>query len=199
MESEISVVEKLSCLNISSGDLDKFEKLFDKDIYRQDILNISEFDPETFLAKFKYFNRLNKVKSNASLYIDVGDGFNEEDKLSIGYVPKKNNILTFDLSNFNKINNVRFDPLEGDFIKAKVNNLNIIDANCDNSINDDYQIFLNLDPNYLLDFKINEKLTIDFDLIFLTKDDISNLLINKNNIITETKQKNKKSRFNFLK
>jgi hypothetical protein len=107
--------------------------------------------------------------------------------------------LTFDLSNFNKINNVRFDPLEGDFIKAKVNNLNIIDANCDNSINDDYQIFLNLDPNYLLDFKINEKLTIDFDLIFLTKDDISNLLINKNNIITETKQKNKKSRFNFLK
>ena len=199
IESEISVVEKLSCLNISSGDLDKFEKLFDKDIYRQDILNISEFDPETFLAKFKYFNRLNKVKSNASLYIDVGDGFNEEDKLSIGYVPKKNNILTFDLSNFNKINNVRFDPLEGDFIKAKVNNLNIIDANCDNSINDDYQIFLNLDPNYLLDFKINEKLTIDFDLIFLTKDDISNLLINKNNIITETKQKNKKSRFNFLK
>ena len=144
IESEISVVEKLSCLNISSGDLDKFEKLFDKDIYRQDILNISEFDPETFLAKFKYFNRLNKVKSNASLYIDVGDGFNEEDKLSIGYVPKKNNILTFDLSNFNKINNVRFDPLEGDFIKAKVNNLNIIDANCDNSINDDYQIFLNL-------------------------------------------------------
>lgn len=199
IESEISVVEKLSCLNISSGDLDKFEKLFDKDIYRQDILNISEFDPETFLAKFKYFNRLNKVKSNASLYIDVGDGFNEEDKLSIGYVPKKNNILTFDLSNFNKIYNVRFDPLEGDFIKAKVNNLNIIDANCDNSINDDYQIFLNLDPNYLLDFKINEKLTIDFDLIFLTKDDISNLLINKNNIITETKQKNKKSRFNFLK
>ena len=186
-------------LNISSGDLDKFEKLFDKDIYRQDILNISEFDPETFLAKFKYFNRLNKVKSDASLYIDVGDGFNEEDKLSIGYVPKKNNILTFDLSNFNKINNVRFDPLEGDFIKAKVNNLNIIDANCDNSINDDYQIFLNLDPYYLLDFKINEKLTIDFDLIFLTKDDISNLLINKNNIITETKQKNKKSRFNFLK
>ena len=29
IESEISVVEKLSCLNISSGDLDKFEKLFD--------------------------------------------------------------------------------------------------------------------------------------------------------------------------
>ena len=199
IESEISVIDKLSSLDISSGDLDKFEELFDKDIYRQDILNISEFDSETFLAKFKYFNRLNKVKSNASLYIDLGNGFNEEDKISIDYVPKRNNVLTFDLSNFNKINNLRFDPLEGDFIKAKINNVNIIYANCDNSINDDYQIFLNLDPNYLLDFKINGKLTIDFDLIFLTKYDISNLLINKNNIITETKQKNKKSRFNFLK
>ena len=47
---------------------------------------------------------------------------------------------------------------------------------------------------------------IDFDLEFLTKAELADFfalkersIIEKKNIITETKQKNKKSRFNFLK
>ena len=142
---------------------------------------------------------MNKVSSTASLYIDLGNGFNEADKISLDYMPKENNKLTFDLSDFSKIQALRFDPLEGDFIKAKINNLNVSDANCDNSIDDDYQLFSNLDPNYILNCEMQDELTVDFDLIFLNKQDIANLLINKNNIINESSQKPKKGRFNFLK
>jgi hypothetical protein len=114
--------------------------------------------------------------------------------------------LNFDLSKFKGINNLRFDPVEGEFIKSRINNVEVIDANCDNSINDDYQFFLTLDPNYIINVPLNDKLMIDFDLDFLTNDDLANFfvkkeisIIEKNNIINELNQKTKKGRFNFLK
>lgn len=202
VDDEILFVEKLqsSIRIIGENDIDSFIQLFpDKNVYREDILSLSKFDSQTFLAKFKYFNRMNKVNSTASLYIDLGNGFSEENKISLDYMPKENNKLTFDLSNISDIRSLRFDPLEGDFIKAKINNLNVSDANCDNSLDEDYQIFSNLDPNYILNCEMQDELTIDFDLIFLNKQDIANLLIDKNNIINESNQKPKKGRFNFLK
>lgn len=203
IDDEILIINKLknSINQVSSLDLDNFRKIFPKYevFYRQDCLDLDKLDCEIFLAKYKYFNRLSKVKSKASLYVDTGNGFNEEDKITFEYSPSKNNVLTFDLSNFSSINQLRFDPLEGDFIKAKINNINIAQANCDNSINDEFQIFTNLDPNYILDCEIKDKLTIDFDLIILNKQDMANLLADKNKIINEINQTNKKSRFNFLK
>ena len=199
INTEKRIIERLSSVSINSTDLDSFNELFeDKDIYVRDILDLSKLDSETFLAKYKYFYRLNKVKAHASLYVDIGNGFNENDKVSVEYVPCSNNKLTFDLSGFSDIVSLRFDPLEGDFIKAKVNNISIKDANCENSINEQYQLFTNLDPNYILDCKITDELIIDFDLIFLNKGDIANLLINKNNINNETNQKAKKGRFKFF-
>ena len=123
------------------------------------------------------------------------------------YVPKiRNNVLTFDLSAFDNIVNIRFDPLEGAFIKSKVNNIKVLQANCVNSINDEFQIFSTLDPNYILNCNVNDELTIDFDLHFMNNDEIAGLfnlkdsIINeKNNIINEINKDTKKSRFNFLK
>lgn len=199
INAEIQIIDKLSSFNIKSNDLDKFSSLFkDKLLFEEDILNLSKWDSKTFLAKYKYFNRLNKVKSQASLYIDIGNGFNEQDKILIEYVPALNNRLVFDLSNFSNILNLRFDPLEGDFIKSKLNNINITGANCDNSISDEYQLFTNLDPYYIFEAKFDDKLTIDFDLIFLNKNDIVNLLNEKINKSNEINQKTKKSRFKFL-
>ena len=129
-------------------------------------------------------------------------------KINVSYSPKmKNNRLNFDLSDYSNISSIRFDPLEGDFIKSRINNIKVIDSNSNNSINDDYQYFLTLDPNFILDVDLNDdKLMIDFDLEFLTKAELADFfalkersIIEKKNIITETKQKNKKSRFNFLK
>ena len=207
---EIAVISKLreSAYNISAKDLDYFKQLFpDYEVfYRKDCLDLNNFDSETFLAKYKYFNRLNKIKSTASLYIDNGNGFNEDSKISIDYIPKKNNKLSFDLSGFSNIVSIRFDPLEGSFIKSKINNIAVTDANCDNSINDDYQIFLNLDPNYIFSADLNGELIIDFDLEFINDDELASLFVEKNaiiaeknNIINEINHKDKKGRFNFFK
>lgn len=207
---EIAVISKLreSVYNISAKDLDYFKQLFpDYEVfYRKDCLDLNNFDSETFLAKYKYFNRLNKIKSTASLYIDNGNGFNEDSKISVDYIPQKNNKLSFDLTKFSNIVSIRFDPLEGSFIKSKINNIAVTDANCDNSFNDDYQIFLNLDPNYIFSADLNGELIIDFDLEFINDDELASLFVEKNaiiaeknNIINEINHKDKKGRFNFFK
>ncbi|WP_296887527.1 glycosyltransferase family 2 protein [uncultured Methanobrevibacter sp.] len=207
---EVAVISKLreSVHDISAKDLDYFKQLFpDYEVfYRKDCLDLNNFDSETFLAKYKYFNKLNKIKSTASLYIDKGNGFNEDSKISVDYIPQKNNKLSFDLTKFSNIVSIRFDPLEGSFIKSKINNITVTDANCDNSINDDYQIFLNLDPNYIFNADLNEELIIDFDLEFINDDELASLFVEKNaiiaeknNIINEINHKDKKGRFNFFK
>lgn len=208
---EINFVEKLqeSTNEIKQSDVEKFIELFpDWNFYKEDILNINNYDSETFLAKYKYYDKkLAKVRLIAGLYIDEGDGFREDCKIDVLYIPKlKNNQLTFDLSNYPNISGLRFDPLEGEFIKARINNIDVIGANCDNSINDDYQYFLTLDPNFVLDGEFGDKLMIDFDLEFLTNDELAGFfhqkeisIIEKNNIINEFNQKHKKGRFNFLK
>ena len=207
---EIAVISKLKecAYKISAKDLDYFKRLFpDYEVfYRKDCLDLNNFDSETFLAKYKYFNRLNKINSTASLYIDKGNGFNEDSKISVDYIPQKNNKLSFDLTKFSNIVSIRFDPLEGSFIKSKINNIAVTDANCDNSINDDYQIFLNLDPNYIFSADLNGELIIDFDLEFINDDELASLFVEKNaiiaeknNIINEINHKDKKGRFNFFK
>lgn len=202
VDDEISVIDKLkkSIGKVNSSDLDNFRDLFpDYEVfYSQDCLNLDKYDSETFLAKYKYFNRLSKVKSQASIYVDEGNGFNEDSKISLQYIPHKNNNLTFDLSSFSNIVNLRFDPLEGSFIKSKINNLNVLDANCDNSIDDGYQIFLNLDPNYIIDINVDSTLTIDFDLEFISNNEIAVFFAEKNNIINELNNKSKQKRFKFL-
>lgn len=202
---EIKIINKLKSVIIpfNKTDIDKFKKLFpDKLSYEKDILDLDNYDSETFLAKYKYFNRLNKVNSKASLYVDVGSGFNEENKVAIDYSPLKSNNLEFNLEKFDNIASLRFDPLEGSFIKCRItNNLPIASSNCDNSIEDDYQIFTNLDPYYILDadFSNISSIQINFDLEILTNDDIANLFRQKDNIINDLQVKPKKRKFNFFK
>ncbi|WP_407415592.1 glycosyltransferase family 2 protein [Methanobrevibacter sp.] len=208
---ELTFVEKLQKVSkkIKQSDVEKFVFLFPEwNFYKEDILNLDNYDSETFLAKYKYYKRLPKVKSIAGLYVDEGNGFSEDCRIDVVYVPKlKNNQLTFDLRGYSNISGIRFDPLEGEFIKSRINNIKVIDANCDNSINDDYQYFLTLDPNFVLDgeFK-DDKLMIDFDLEFITNEELASLFVEKNaiiaeknNIINEINHKDKKHRFNFFK
>ena len=209
---EIAVISKLRecAYKISAEDLDYFRNLFPdyKVYYKEDCLNLNNFDSETFLAKYKYYNkRLAKVKLIAGLYIDIGNGFSEDLRIDVDYVPKiRNNQLTFDLSDYSNISGIRFDPLEGEFIKSKINNIKVLEANSNNQINEDYQYFLTLDPYFILDGEFGDKLMIDFDLEFLTNDELAShfhqkeiSIIEKNNIINEFNQKHKKGRFNFFK
>ena len=204
LADELKIINKLKSVIIplKKGDIDRFKQLFpDKLSYEKDILDLDKYDAETFLAKYKYFNRLNKVNSQASLYVDTGKGFNESDKVAIDYSPLKKNNLEFSLENFGNISKLRFDPLEGSFIKCRItNNLPISDANCDNSVDDDYQIFTNLDPCYVLDADFSDisSIQINFDLEILTNNDIANLFRQKDNIINDLQVKPKKRKFSFF-
>lgn len=204
LADELKIINKLKSVIIplKKEDIDRFKQLFpDKLSYEKDILDLDKYDAETFLAKYKYFNRLNKVNSQASLYVDTGKGFNESDKVAIDYSPLKKNNLEFSLENFGNIFKLRFDPLEGSFIKCRItNNLPISDANCDNSVDDDYQIFTNLDPCYVLDADFSDisSIQINFDLEILTNNDIANLFRQKDNIINDLQVKPKKRKFSFF-
>lgn len=204
LADELKIINKLKSVIIplKKEDIDRFKQLFpDKLSYEKDILDLDKYDAETFLAKYKYFNRLNKVNSQASLYVDTGKGFNESDKVAIDYSPLKKNNLEFSLENFGNISKLRFDPLEGSFIKCRItNNLPISDANCDNSVDDDYQIFTNLDPCYVLDADFSDisSIQINFDLEILTNNDITNLFRQKDNIINDLQVKPKKRKFSFF-
>lgn len=204
LADELKIINKLKSVIIplKKEDIDRFKQLFpDKLSYEKDILDLDKYDAETFLAKYKYFNRLNKVNSQASLYVDTGKGFNESDKVAIDYSPLKKNNLEFSLENFGNISKLRFDPLEGSFIKCRItNNLPISDANCDNSVDDDYQIFTNLDPCYVLDADFSDisSIQINFDLEILTNNDIANLFRQKDNIINDLHVKPKKRKFSFF-
>ena len=204
LADELKIINKLKSVIIplKKEDIDRFKQLFpDKLSYEKDILDLDKYDAETFLAKYKYFNRLNKVNSQASLYVDTGKGFNESDKVAIDYSPLKKNNLEFSLENFGNISKLRFDPLEGSFIKCRItNNLTISDANCDNSVDDDYQIFTNLDPCYVLDADFSDisSIQINFDLEILTNNDIANLFRQKDNIINDLQVKPKKRKFSFF-
>ena len=204
LADELKIINKLKSVIIplKKEDIDRFKQLFpDKLSYEKDILDLDKYDAETFLAKYKYFNRLNKVNSQASLYVDTGKGFNESDKVAIDYSPLKKNNLEFSLENFGNISKLRFDPLEGSFIKCRItNNLPISDANCDNSVDDDYQIFTNLDPCYVLDADFSDisSIQINFDLEILTNNDIANLFRQKDNIINDLQVKPKKRKFSFF-
>lgn len=204
LADELKIINKLKSVIIplKKEDIDRFKQLFpDKLSYEKDILDLDKYDAETFLAKYKYFNRLNKVNSQASLYVDTGKGFNESDKVAIDYSPLKKNNIEFSLENFGNISKLRFDPLEGSFIKCRItNNLPISDANCDNSVDDDYQIFTNLDPCYVLDADFSDisSIQINFDLEILTNNDIANLFRQKDNIINDLQVKPKKRKFSFF-
>lgn len=204
LADELKIINKLKSVIIplKKEDIDRFKQLFpDKLSYGEDILDLDKYDAETFLAKYKYFNRLNKVNSQASLYVDAGNGFNESDKVAIDYSPLKKNNLEFSLKKFDNISKLRFDPLEGSFVKCRItNNLPISDANCDNSVDDDCQIFTNLDPYYVLDADFSDisSIQINFDLEILTNDDIANLFRQKDNIINDLQVKPKKRKFSFF-
>lgn len=204
LADELKIINKLKSVIIplKKEDIGRFKQLFpDKLSYGEDILDLDKYDAETFLAKYKYFNRLNKVNSQASLYVDAGNGFNESDKVAIDYSPLKKNNLEFSLEKFDNISKLRFDPLEGSFVKCRItNNLPISDANCDNSVDDDCQIFTNLDPYYVLDADFSDisSIQINFDLEILTNDDIANLFRQKDNIINDLQVKPKKRKFSFF-
>lgn len=196
IDDEKKIFNKLksSVKAFSKENIDHFKKIFPNyPLYSEDILNIKNYDDETFLAKYKYFKPLAKVNPTANLYINTGNSFNEHEKIAINYNLQETNILAFNLESFKNIINLRFDPIEGAFVKVNIkndSNFIISSANCDNSLNDDYQVFTNLDPSYVIEGEFNSISSIKFifKLAILNDKDLNSLFEDKNNIINSLKK-----------
>ena len=210
-------------------EIEKFINKFSKDdfdflkelkgdyyLFEDAILNFNDYDFETFLAKYKYFNNLPYVNSIANLYVDTGHGFNEDEKISIRYELKENNDISFNLSEFKDIVNLRFDPIEQAFIKCKIclvssnnNEIKIAESNSFNNLNDEFQTFTTLDPFYILDNDFDKnisRINFKFKLAILNKVNLNNLFNEKDNIINnlscenrQFKNSDKKGFFGLIK
>lgn len=211
VDEELKAINLLQSVtyNITNENLDFFnENISFSLLFEGDIRSLNKYDDETFLAKFKYFNRLPKVNSIANLYVDAGEGFNEDNKIAINYRLSRENLLSFDLKNFKNIHSLRFDPIEGAFSKVKIldisPDLKILSSNSENGINEEYQIFTTLDPSYIIEAKDVDEIRIRFKLSILNDEELSSLFVDKNNLINELnnqkeESKKKKGLFGFIR
>jgi len=94
------------------------------------------------------------AKINASLYLDNGSGYSEENKIirEIG-LEDDNFIVRYDLSGYGNIQKVRFDPLEGECCVCSLQQTvtDFIPLNS-RSITDHEELFLTTDPMYEMNF-----------------------------------------------
>lgn len=211
VDEELKAINLLQSVtyNITNENLEFFnENIPFSLLFEGDIRSLNKYDDETFLAKFKYFNRLPKVNSIANLYVDAGEGFNEDNKIAINYRLSRENLLSFDLKNFKNIHSLRFDPIEGAFSKVKIldisPDLKILSSNSENGINEEYQIFTTLDPSYIIEAKDVDEIRIRFKLSILNDEELSSLFVDKNNLINELnnqkeESKKKKGLFGFIR
>jgi len=87
--------------------------------------------------------KLHIQENIATLYIDSGNGFNEEESISLP-VNAKDSCLEFDLHEQNKITSLRFDPLE-DFVVLKIKSIQIENKEGLHQVNPSYHSFLQKD------------------------------------------------------
>ena len=125
-----------------------------------------------------------KTKFPMAIYIDVGEGYNEEKKIADSVYFYKRCIKEFDLSNFSNIKKIRIDPIEGTM--CKLNLLKISSSfGLENAIplnrlchveNKDW--FETYDPNYeiIVENRKIEKLRVEFLLEPLSYLEIINKL-----------------------
>lgn len=130
----------------------------------------------------KFDNAFKYLKQKSKLYVDCGNGFNENDIVSIEFYPSEVINLNFDISNFKNIKRIRFDPVAWFFIKCKIisikdNNNNPIGFKANNAANpkSDVHSFFTVDSQYLLTGKFNNvsSISISFNLDFINNNDIN--------------------------
>lgn len=102
----------------------------------------------------------NKNKILSSLYIDMGDGFKEENKICVEAIPVDGiYIVKYDLCNYKEIKSLRWDPIELKYCSCKILSVEGIQGLSPmNSINseDESDWFATFDPNYNVDFITEE-------------------------------------------
>ena len=147
----------------------------DLNFENENIVNLQNVATE-FLIPYYSYKRFEPV---GKLYVDTGKGFNESETIEVKYEPKRRNSISFDLSSFKGIEGLRFDPTGSDFVKVHIydSNCNVTGSNCNNDLNDYYNLFLTLDPWYILEFNDVDNVELEFEIQRLDKNEINELII----------------------
>ncbi len=140
-------------------------------LHNQEALkDLEKLEPLHYFVKHRYYNQTINPIYEASIYIDTGKGFNDDEKITQEYRIQDRNIsLDFNLKDYHKIKGLRFDPVENHLcsciIKTISNNLEIDKTNAENP-EDNKQIFLTRDPQYTFkgDFTNLNNLKISFHI-----------------------------------
>lgn len=184
--------------NISQDDIDFFKEISSYDLlYYNYILNIGNHDYESL--RYMEVSRNYRI---ARLYVDTGNGFNEEEQIEVFYNLESSEEICFNLDSFENIKELRFDPITFDFSKIKIldigsdgKGIKIKESNSVNSLKDDYQLFNTINPYYTLkgNFKNISYIKFKFDLTIVNEEDLDNILDeyskNKHNIFEIVKSK----------
>ena len=238
-----------SAINFTINDIESIEDI--KTVYQELKKYPDKFPPETFTQFKKYFpnyaitkeqdklydiktltvyeylikhkyQKQDKNKKQSNLYIDTGQGFNEKEKITINYKIDKINQLEFNLKEYkNKIQQLRFDPIENQLIYCKIISIEsdnphyeIVTSNSENPTTDDKQLFTTTDPQYYIKgtFENINTLKIKLKIEPLTQNQISKIIQEKNKKIktlqtqkTKTElpkepvKKDKKRKFSIFK
>ena len=123
------------------------------------------------------------LDQEAKLYIDRGNGFNEKDCITQYYKLSEENEILFDLSEFNNISRLRFDPITWFFVKCEMIEIEsgkgelFIDDN--NSITPTAKVnkFLTYDPQYYIfeeDLNDLEYIKFNFNITFINNAETTN-------------------------
>ena len=146
------------------------------DFENKDIERLKNTAVEVIIPYYNY----RKLKPAAKLYVDTGKGFNENETVEIAYEPERRNVLNFDISNFENVERVRFDPVGSDFVKVHIfdSNCTVVGSNCDNDIDSHYNMFLTLDPWYVME--LNDEVNnvrVEFQIQELDKNEMNELIM----------------------
>lgn len=127
---------------------------------------------------------LNNVEPNCRIYVDTGNGFSEDETIWQDYDIGCCNELCFDVSEFENIVKIRFDPIEKIYINCNINeitsNLEPLSFKDNNAIGHmgDYDLFLTNDPQYSIfgNFKEIKSINIKFIANFIDNVEITNII-----------------------
>lgn len=131
------------------------------------------------------FDKFNKYFTQESkMYIDTGKGFNEIETLKQNYYISQQNEISFDLTKFKNIKQIRFDPISWHFIKCEIKEVltdkNKLTFEAVNSIDNNSQIhdFLTTDSQYLFkgDLKDIKNITVKLSIKLLNNAEITQIL-----------------------
>ncbi|MDO5848655.1 MAG: glycosyltransferase family 2 protein [Methanobrevibacter sp.] len=196
-DEKLKIVNSLNNLgDISKQDIEFYNELnSSKLLYGEDILDLGKYGAQEFLDKYEEYNK-SRLIGVAKLYVDTGNGFNENESIEVVFNNEEENEISFNLNSFENVRRLRFDPISDEYVKVHISNIEsdcrkikIASSNCDNGLDDIYQYFNTHDPMYILtgDFDLISYIKFSFSLNLLNDLELKELLRKKNKFVGTVK------------